>query len=243
MSDTLDPEVSTTGETAASAVATPAAPNNFVSMQEQLFHFKTETLKNEKGEKVGEGKKHPSVKMYLPVPKAERLAEFLLAEGEDFKKERELVLNVVADLVYRMARVQINDYREKNVDSIVTPAIINYDRLDWTFIGNMPKAERGAYVPDEADVKAFLDSYLEIMPTATNKTKEKIENHIVCFQSGFKKQRAQKEILEMFASALAVYVSTAGEELVEEHGDVIEYFQNRLARMLKTEEKITMDDL
>lgn len=219
----------------------PAAPNDYVDMTKQLFHFKTEKLRDEKGNVVGEGKKHPSVEIYLPVPKPTKLAEFLLSEG--MSKEKELILSAVTDQIYRVARQQINDIRDKDSDAQITPASINYDKLDWVAIANMPKSERGSYVPDEEDVKAFLTSYKEVMPKATGKTSEKIDNHIVCFQSNFKKQRAQKEILEMFKDALAIYVSSAGEEAVGEHADVIEYYNGRLDRMLRSEEKITMEDL
>lgn len=220
----------------------PAAPNGFVDMVKNLFHFKTEKLKNEKGEVIDKGTKHPSVEIFVPVPKAERLAEFLL-DGEKYPKERELLISAASDIVIRMARMQVNAFRENTPEAQVNPSVIDYDKLDWTAIANMPKAERGAFVPDEEDTKAFLESYLEIMPEATGKPKKNIENHVLCFSAGFKKQRAQKEILEMFQSALAVYVANATEELLAEHAEVIEYFDNRLKRMLKSEEKITMDDL
>lgn len=232
----------------------PTPINDFVVMSPQIFHFKTETLRNAEGKEIGKGKKHPSVEIYLPVPKDTKLAEFLLApdftevevDGKPQKvvnKEKELIMQAVTDQIYRIARMQINEKREKNAGEQITPASLNYDKLDWTAIANMPKSERGAYVPEEEDIKAFLASYLELMPELANKSKEKIENHVLCFQTGFKKQRAQKEILEMFRDALNIYVASAGENNVEEHADVIEYFSNKLERMLKSEEKITMDDL
>lgn len=234
----------------------PAPVNGYVDMKPNIFHFKTETLRNEKGEEIGKGKKHPSVEMYLPIPKAEKLVEFL-QQPDTFTKEvdgkqvtspnleKALILEAITDQIYRVARAQINELRtnDKTKDVPITPASLNYDKLDWTFIANMPKSERGAYAPDDEELKAFLDHYLEIMPAATNKTKEKIENHVLCFKTGFKKQRAQKEILEMFQDALAIYVTKAGESALEEHSDVIEYFSNKLTKMLKAEENITMDDL
>lgn len=210
-------------------------------MTKQTFHFKTEKLRNEKGEVVGEGKKHPSVELDLPVPSLARLQEYLAAP-EQFKAEVDLLLSTITDQVYRVARSQINDFRENNKDGTVTAAVLNYDKLDWTAIANMPKSERGSSVPSDEDVKAFLDSYLAVMPAALGKEKEKIENHLVCFQTGFKKQRAQKDILEMFTNALAVYITAVGDG-VEEHLEVVEYFSNRLNKLLKSEEKITMDDL
>lgn len=210
-------------------------------MIKQAFHFKTEKLRDEKGNVVGEGKKHPSVELDLPVPTVAGLQAFL-AEPEKFAKEVELILSTLTDQVYRIARGQINDFRENNKDGTVTAAVLNYDKLDWSAIANMPKSERTSSVPSDEDIKAFLDLYLEVMPTALNKPKANIENHLLCFQTGFKKQRSQKEILEMFTNALAVFVTTVGDG-IEEHLEVVEYFSNRLAKLLKAEEKITMDDL
>ncbi len=221
----------------------PAAPNGFVAMLPNVFHFKTEKLKNEKGEEIGTGKKHPSVEIYLPVPTKSRLVEFLQDTEGKFTKEVELLNQAITDQIYRIARVQINELREKTPDGNITPASLNYDKLDWTAIANMPKSERGAYAPNEEELKSFFDSYLEVMPAAAEKTKEKIENHVLCFKTGFKKQRAQKEILEMFQNALQIYVASAGEAAVQDNADVIEYYSNKLERMLKAEETITMEDL
>jgi hypothetical protein len=239
-------EVLTNGQQAeqASAVVVPnpvTAIGDAVLLK-QSFHFKTEKLRNEKGEIVGEGKKHPSVNLDLPVPTVAYLKQ-ILAEPASFQKEVELLLSTLTDQVYRVARGQINDFRENNKDGTVTQAALNYDKLSWAAIANMPKSERGSSVPSDEEIKAFLDSYLTVMPQALNKKKEAIENHLLCFQGVFKKQRSQKDILEMFLNALAVYMTTVGEETAEEHIEVIEYFSNRLNKMLKSEEKITMDDL
>lgn len=234
--------------TATAAAATAAAPvvepiNEFVFMQPTLFHFKTEKVKDETGKVIGEGKKHPSVSIALPVPKPSRLVEFLTDTTDKYAKERELILSAAAATVFSVARGQINDFREANKDGTVTPAVINYDKLDFTAIANMPKSERGSFVPADEDIKAFLDAYQEIMPAATGKTPEKIKNHVDIISTGFKKQRAQKDVLELFKDAFAVFVTKAPEAVVEEHAEVIEYYNNRLDRMLKVEEKITMDDL
>lgn len=233
---------------AAAPLATVTPVNDYVTMQEALFHFKTDkdtVIKDEAGAVVEtiKGVKHPSVKVHLPVPKVSRLVEMLSDTTGKFAKETELLLSAVSNVIFGVARGQINDFREKDPKGTVTPAVINYDQLDWTAIANMPKSERGSYVPSEEDNKAFLDAYLEVMPAATNKEPAKIKNHIDIIASGFKKQRAQKDILEFFQDALSIFINAAGAEVVEEHMDVIEYYQNKLARMLKVEEKITMDDL
>jgi len=224
--------------------AATSTGNALVNLVKSVFHFKTEKLRDEKGAVIGAGKKHPSVDIDLPVPSIPRLQEFL-NDPVKYAKEVELVLSTITDQVYRVARGQINDFREKpeNKDAVVTAASLDYDKLDWTAISNMPKAERASSVPSDEDIATFLESYLAVMPAALNKPKPNIENHILCFQSGFKKQRSQKDVLEMFSNALQVYVTTVGAETVEENQEVLEYFINRLTKLLKTEEKLTLDNL
>jgi hypothetical protein len=242
-----DDTVGTDGSTAAAPAATPApvpaAPNGYVDMVKQNFHFKKDKdVKDDANNIIEEGKKHPTVEMYLPIPKKERLIE-ILQDPTKYAKEVELLEAAVFDVVYSVARGQINEFREKDPKAIVTPAVLNYDQLDWTAIANTPKAERGAYAPSDEELKAFLDSYVEVMPAATGKTEAQIKNHVLLFQGGFKKQRAQKEILELFLGMLQIYLSKAPQDATEENAQVVEYFINKLDRWLKAEEKITMDML
>lgn len=246
----MSAEVGLTGGTDAVAEAAPAPVNDFVVMNKAVLHFKSEKLRDADGKlaKDADGKqllgpKHPSVTIHLPVPKPSRLVEFLQNADGSFGKEQELVLSAVNAIVFGIARSQVNAFRESTPDGVVTPAVLNYDKLDFTAIANMPKSERGSYVPSDEDLKAFTDSYMEVMPKAANKDVEKIKNHVDIISTGFKKQRGQKEMLEFFQNAIAVYIAAAGDDAVEEHLEVIEYLQNRLSRLLGVEDKITMDDL
>lgn len=234
--------------TAAAAPTPPAAPTPYVVMQPQKFHFKKEKLRDETGKEIGEGKKLPSAELFLPVPKSSYLVEILQDTTDKFAKEKALLMDAVTDVVYGVARGQINAFRESpaNKDTPITMSVLDLDKLDWTAIANMPKGERGSSIPSDEDIKSFLESYLEVMPAATGKPKEKIENHCALFTAKFKKQRGQKELLEVMLSALAIYVTTVAEsqpEVLEDNSPVVEYFQNMLERYLNSEEKITMNDI
>lgn len=245
-----DATVAGTGETLAQATAVPDTPavTNGVTMTDQSFHFKKEKIRDEKGAVVGEGEKLPSVKLPLPIPTKTKLAELLTSTDEKDKKAQELLLQAVTDVIYSQARLQINDYRasaaSKGEDGKAKPivaSILNYNQLDWNYIANLPKSERGSSVPSDEDMQEFYDLYLEIMPAALQKEKGKIENHIVLFKDGFKKQRAQKQFLQVFKDALDVMAATATEDQMENVAPVWEYYDSRLTRMLKAEETITMD--
>lgn len=232
-------------------VVAPPAPNAFVEMKKQNFHFKKE--KDVTGPSADDpskivvlqaGVKHPTVEMYLPIPKRERLIE-LLSDPVKYAKEVDLINSAIFDVIYGVARGQINDFRDNdaNKGKPVTQAVLNFDELDFTKIANTPKAERGAYAPSDEELKTFLESYQEVMPAAADKKPEAIKNHITLFQGGFKKQRAQKDILELFSGMLAIYLTSAPPDAQEENMQVVEYFINKLDRWLKAEEKITMADL
>lgn len=222
----------------------PAAPNEYTQMQPVSFHFKSEKVKDADGNVLADkkGPKHPSVNVFLPVPKTDRLVA-LLSNPAANPKEVELIQQAIATIVYQVARGQINDFREKNPAGVVTPAVLNFDLLDLTAIANMPKSERGSFVPADEDMKAFLTSYLELMPAITNKSADKISKHVDIIATGFKKQRGQKDMLEFFRDALATYSTNVPAEVLEDHMEVVEYLDNRLERMLKVEEKVSMDDL
>lgn len=223
----------------------PAAPSEHVTMQKRNFHFKKEKdVMSEDGKTVvEEGKKLPTAECYLPIPTPAYLAKILTAPADQFVKERELIMSVVADAVYSVARGQVNDFREKDPTAVVTNAALDYDRLDFTAIANTPKAERGAYVPGDEELKAFLEVYVGVMPAATDKPVENIKNHVPFYQSLFKKYRNQKQVLQLFANSLSVFVTSVEPDVLEEHQDVVEYFISKLDKWLKAEEKLDMDAL
>lgn len=241
---TAAPAAEGTQAGAPAAEAAPAPTSPFVNMEKTAFHFKTEKIRDNDGKVVGNGKKIPSATLFLPVPTNDRLIE-ILGGGEEFAKERALIHDAIFDVIYGQARNQINEFREKdeNKDKEITTAVLNYEKLDWTAIANMPVRERASSVPSDEDIQAFLDTYAQVMPKALDKDEKKIAVHVDLFKAGFKKQRSQKELLEVFVNALDVFAATVGEETLAEHMAVWDYFRNKLDRFLKTEEKITLDDI
>lgn len=233
----------------------PAAPNDYVELKKSNFHFKRDVAKDEAGNVIKDpdtGKpkagsnhpegKHPTAEMYLPIPKTSRLIEFL-SDPTKYAKEVDLIRTAVEDVIYTVARSQVNDFREKDLNALVHNGILNYDDLDWTKIANTPKSERGAYAPSEEELKTFYESYMEVMPTAAQKPEANIKNHILLFQGGFKKQRAQKEVLELMKGMLDTYLNNAGEAAVEDNFQVVDYFITKLSRWMAAEAPITMSML
>lgn len=234
-------ESQATSTQASTTPPVPAAPNSNVNMVLESFHFKKEKVRDEAGNVLGEGKKLPKADLYLPVPTTSYLASVLT--GPD-SKEKELLMTAVSGIIYEQARSQINDYRESTKDiTEITSAALNYDKLLWEAIANMPRAERASSVPSDEDQQTFFDSYKAVMPEALNKGADKIAKHIELFKDGFKRIRSQKPMLEVFKDALAVYCQAVGDDVLEDNAAVVSYFDGRISRMLQAEAKVTLDDI
>lgn len=227
--------------TAVEATPLPPAPagTDFKALK---FHFKTEKIRDDKGVVVGEGKKHPSVDLPLPIPTTATLATFL-ASAAQFPKEVELLLSAVTDQIYNIARQQINAARENTKDLVVSAATLDFAKLSWTAIANMPKSERASIVPADEDVLAFLEVYKQVMPAATGKDAAKIAVHCDIIKDAFKKVKSQRPMLEVFQNAFTIFVASVDEATLEEHLAVVDYYKGRLDKLLASEEKISMDDI
>lgn len=230
--------------TAAAAAAAPAVPkpepiNEFVTMELETFHFKRETLKNDKGEEIGKGKKLPSADLYLPVPRPDYLKSVLdNPDSSEFK----LLMEAVNDIVYNAARAQVNEFRESNKDATVTAACLNYEKLGWKAIADTPRNQRGSSVPADEDFKDFFEAYKRVMPAVLDKSADKVENQTKLLADP-RKVKDKKEVLEYLKSCVALFVTNVGEEGIADHIDVINYINNRLTKVMESKESYGMDNI
>lgn len=202
------------------------------------FNFRTEKLRNEKGEVIGEGKKHPDVKAFLPVPSVTDVVNFL-AEGG---KAAELVMDSVIDVIYKAARGQINDYRESNPDKQVTPDIFDLSKLEFHYIANQPKSERGGVdISDEAWT-AFFEAYKPVI-MATGKSEDRVMKHVALFKNQFRTIKNDKPALALLKDQLTLWAANAGEEAMAEHADAYNVLITKADKYLKQEEKNVIDAL
>lgn len=213
------------------------SPN--VTMRKETFHFKREKLVDSQGNKIGEGKKHPSVDIFLPIPSDAAIAEILKnKESNEYK----LLQDAITTVVFNAARAQMNEIREADRDAVITQGSLNMDKLSWKAIADTPKGQRGSSVPAEEDFAAFFDAYKESMPSILGKDRERIENHCKLFESPAK-VKDKKEVLEHLLACIDVFIQKSEESVVAEHDEVLAYLINRINKLLKREDAITMDDL
>jgi hypothetical protein len=210
----------------------PELPPNHVEMK---FHFRTEKIRNEKNEVIGEGKKHPEVKAVLPIPSKEELIDFIAAGG----KEYEFLQEAVQDQIKLAARAMINDFRDNNPDKEVTPDVFDLSKLTFTAIANMDKRDRAPEIPEEV-WNAFFEDYKAVL-TQLGQAPERVQKHVVLFKSQFRTARYDKPALSILKDRLNMWASKT--ENMEDHEDCFNVLNNKLDKYLKADEKNLVEAL
>lgn len=221
MSDTID----TTNETAGAGL-TPIT-----------FHFKRRAIRNDEGEKIGETKKQPSMTVGIKMPTAQDLVDTLVAGG----KEAELVIAGVQQLIYQQARAQLDEVIESfgnDAERNVTANDLDHSKLTLEFIASIPPTQRGGAAISDEEWLAWYQHYAEIMAAATGKEPKRIAKHVEIFKAP-QRYKTNKEVLAQLLEQLQIYIATAGDAALEEHGDCVSRITAKFEKWLVAEEKQT----
>jgi hypothetical protein len=213
----------------------PENPQIVVSGKEFKMHFKTETLKDEDGNEVGKGRKHPDVSFVAPVPSAEDVIAELSQDGP----VRSLLLDSIYDIIATAAKNQVNEWREKNPEGTFTPTLFDLSKLTLRAIALTPKKERGGWAPSEQDLKDFVEDYRHTMLTLVGYDPKKVGTHCKNFEKGLIKIKNEKPILAKLKEILTIWAART--ETMEDSAQTYDWFIARIDRWLKAEEKNTVD--
>jgi len=169
------------------------------------FNFKKRTIKDENGAVIGEIAKKPSIEVEIPVLSAEGIAS-ILTSGPS--KEAEVILDAVNFMFYQAARQQFDDVIENlaNPDDEVKATDLNFDRLQLSYLANLPPATRGGSSISEDEWNFFFQDYLAVMVAATGKEERRIANQIEHFKKP-NRCKANQAVLEVLVDQLSIYVS------------------------------------
>ena len=172
--------------------------------QEFKFNFKRRIVKDEQGNKISESKKQPSLVICLPVLSATGIIEALTQGG----KEAEVIVSAVSDIFYQAARAQFDDAIENfaDPDQEVSPAALDFDKLNLTYLANLPPSSRGASAVTEEEWKFFFEDYLAVMVAATGKEEKRIQNQIEHFKKP-QRVKVNAKVLEVLVDQLSIYVT------------------------------------
>jgi len=202
------------------------------------YFFKTETLKDEEGKEIGKGKKHPDVKVAVPVPTIEDVITFLAApDGSKEAKVRDLIMDQIVDAIALAGRAQINEFRDANADKEFTAADMDLSKLNLQTIAETPKGQRGAWSPGDDDFKAFNELYTNILVHKVSYDPKKTKTHTDHWKNGMAKVKNNKPVVGELQEFLTVFAANCEEEDMKEVEQTYTWLVNRAAKYLKAEEK------
>lgn len=217
---------------AAPLIAVPTEP------KESAFHFKKEKIKDSDGKVIGEGKKHPSLKLQVQVPTDEGILAIIQNGG----KQLELLRDVIRETMEGQARLRINDLKEKlKPEEELKAEQVNVSDITWDAIANMPKTDRRSLGLSQEDWDSFFADYRAIMPKVTGKDADRIEKHVQLFSKKFQPCRNDKKALSILKDVLTLWA--ANTSTMEENAEVYEYLSKRVDVLLSEEEKVLAEAL
>lgn len=206
-----------------------------VNAKEFKYFFKTEKLKDEEGNKIGDGRKHPDVVASLPVPTVEEVIQMLAQEGP----VRKLIMDSLEDTVFAAGRQQINSYLENTPDGTFTAQMFDLSKLTLEQIALIPKKERGAWAPDKEDLDNFCEDYKQVMVHDIGYDAKKVGTHCNNFSKGLIKIKNDKPILAKVKELLLTWAAKSPN--IDEHQQTYDWFVARIDKWLKAEEKLTVE--
>lgn len=152
--------------------------------------------------------------------------EGLIAVIEAGGKPLELLLDAANSVIESEARGLINDIESLTADTL------DLAKLDWEFIANKPKAQRGGGISKE-QWEDFIADYCAVMPDATGKPLEKIQNMAAILKNKLAKVATHKPILEVVISQLAIYMEAS--EAASDHAMAVEFLVNKADKLLNAD--------
>ena len=208
----------------AAATAVPVGSKEFV------YTFRTEPVRNEKGETIGESPKTPAVKVILPVPTSAELIDFIAAQG----KEAEFLMDVIYDAIKAQGRGQINDFAKENPDKPVTADVLDLSKLTFSAIANTPRESRAKPEIAEEVYNTFYETYKTEMVEA-GKEINRVQKHIVLFKARFRTCKFDKPALQVLKDNLNFWAAKTNN--MEDNKEVFDVLYTQVTKFLAAEEK------
>lgn len=173
-----------------------------------VFHFKKEAIKDEKGNKISEGEKLPSVALLLPAITPDTLLAIFSDPAKT--KEQNFLLDQLQSGVYLAARAQINEFREKNKGKQVPLDVLDYSKLTVEALTAAALESGSSSKISDEDWKDWLDDYAATMLAHREWTQEDHEAKVTAQRdllSGRIRRLRDKKLLAAFRTLLDFYAA------------------------------------
>lgn len=186
------------------------------------FNFKKSTDKDTGIETI-----RTPVQLVVPYPSAQGIVAILEMGPES--KELQLLMEAIETVVNSAARDIIAD--DVNLNAATFPV----DKISWTAIAHMPKAQRrGGGIPKEV-WEAFATDYMDVMPEATGKNMEQVGRAVKLFMGKLAQVKTNKPVLAVLMEQLTIYVNAS--DSIEDFQECIAFLVQKADTFLNTSDE------
>lgn len=204
--------------------------DNTVDMTKVTLRFRKDSL----------GNTRPPVDVIVPRPSVEGIAAILNnANTEEGKKELDLLLDAVLAVQQSVLRSMAGELIEAG--QAVKAESFDTTKLLWSAIAAMPAKERAGSAISKEDWEAFVADYVEVMPSATGKSKEKVALAASLFAKKLLPVKTNLETLAILSQQLDIWYEASKNQ--EQFAEVYSFLRDRIDTYTKPEAQITADSL
>jgi len=203
------------------------------------FNFKSRTIKDENNVEIGKIKKQNPITANIMVPTKDDVAEVLMSSDPADIKVQQLIMDAIVAVQRDQARSQLDEIIESfgsDDSKVVTPEMLDHDKLTLSYIANLEPAQRGARALSEEDKEAFYSDYLSVMVQATGKEEKRIKAHIDLFQKPLKAKQNKDStaIMTTLIDQLNIYITASPN--IEETMEAAARIKSRFEKWLKEDD-------
>ena len=210
-------------------IVTPSFDNT-VDMTKVQLRFRKDAL----------GNTRPAVEVMIPRPSVEGLANIINNGGTDEgKKALELLLDAVLETQKSVLRSMANDLIEAG--QAVKAESFDLTKLTWAAIAAIPAKERAGTAISKEDWESFVTDYMEVMPAATGKSKEKVALAASIFAKKLLPVKTNMDALATLSQQLDIWYEASKAQ--DQMAEIYTFLRERLDSYTKPEAQITADAL
>lgn len=152
-------------------------------------------------------------------------------------KYQNYVLDLISGQVFNAMKAQVGD--EEN--PVNRQDDLKVENITLDALVNQPASVRRGNGISKEIWEAFGKDYLAVMPTATGKSVERINNQVKLLLGKFAACKTQKKVIKKLQEELEIYITATTE--LESYADCVEFLMTKSADLLNMTEETMLESL
>lgn len=184
---------------------------------ENTYNFRTKEINGEKVQRA-------PVSLMMELPEVEDIIDYCNSEDP---KVRDLAVSTIRSVILSHVKGFVDDnesFCQESYDGLLAEGVVTFEA-----IANLPKADRNQVT--KAELEAFAESYIAVMPELTGKSVEKVSAAAALFVERFRRCAGEVGVLEILAGQLGIYAES---DAAAAHERAVSSLADKLADLMSS---------